>query len=1044
MKVNYFFWIFIYSFFGFSQTIINEINQESFNNFTSSYNYTYWDSSWKISGANRSFSNQTSSYALNIDYTNLNINSLLINKTSATPTDAFHELKATTFQTNFSGNINYSILQNGVDMYQKSSTPTSFGRKDSQMAEYGTWCNRRFVSTNFTNSPAIEPYFTGIEFTNWHNRFKMTFHVKPTADITNGQLQFSVEIPSEYASVFSNNGIYGFADTDNAGFVLKTGSSGTTFTVTGNIITVTTASQNLVSYIPYQVSILFYTLKENLSTTYQQTFNQEEQVTISASQTSPNASGNDSISYNTDEGIHYLDIPRYGMGYNNCTQTDVIQNINVSIQNTSAIEKRVRLCFRQIPNVNVVGFNSILRNANGDPSGFPLQVSKNWHNGTAQLFSGSWIKEYTEIMIPANTNLNFMYTRTGAKWGETYTASSHQLSVVGAGVPRGGWLEAALGGFGENVTHSPDYEYGSSNVCDVRPFLVTNTNYGGNSQECFWTGNAGGMDMWVYEDATGSRKYQSQVKTRFNKYSPNLTETSISAISSDEKLKLDYTFYLNRSDDFTRVYYKVKIEALANASFNRFDIFQLGGDIYNIHNTQSVVYGNDTGTLGQFTPTNNGSNNYTNNEIALTGANPWLWAGDGLYYTGANSGININTNNAMIIRDYKASFNGTVNNTPYLRERSSSIGFSASWVNNPTSYCLVPPPGTTSFTTGDSIELLVEIAILPKMDGDYYGPNTNFSSALATHGNAYNLLYREALGNKIIASSSTNTINTEYPLTVETIGNTGMVVITGGKGYVPLVFSGLTSITNPKLWKTKNSCWELVDQSVSGKDFWQANYIQESGTYQLIYNVNQDIANDDTAIIKYYLGETPPEIAIVSQSNHNSMGWSLDTAINANIGDTIYFGPQVTENSITTIGNNGSWTWLGPNGYSANERAVLINPLDASHHGIYTVTFTDEFGCSASQEFQIVLPTLSVNEFNSNQNTIKVYPNPTKNKTNIILKDGTIETVKLYNILGQELTKNIIIDLKTTKEVSLSLRDLTTGIYFVKLNNKYIVRIIKI
>ena len=112
-----------------------------------------------------------------------------------------------------------------------------------------------------------------------------------------------------------------------------------------------------------------------------------------------------------------------------------------------------------MPNVNVVGFNSLIRNNNGDPSGLPLQVSKNWHNGTEQLFSGSWIREYTEIVVPANTTVHFDYTKTGAKWGETYCVSSHQLSVVGAGIPRGGWLEAALGSFGESVTHSPDYDW---------------------------------------------------------------------------------------------------------------------------------------------------------------------------------------------------------------------------------------------------------------------------------------------------------------------------------------------------------------------------------------------------------------------------------------------------------------------------------------------------------------------------------------------------------------------------------------------------------
>ena len=116
-----------------------------------------------------------------------------------------------------------------------------------------------------------------------------------------------------------------------------------------------------------------------------------------------------------------------------------------------------------------------------------------------------------------------------------------------------------------------------------------------SAQECSWTGNTGGSDMWVYTNENNQRIYQSQVKTRFQRYSPNLTETSISAYSSDNKLKLDYTFYLNRSDYFLRVYYKIKVKALEATAFNRFDIFQLGGDVYNLHKAQTVVYGNDEG-----------------------------------------------------------------------------------------------------------------------------------------------------------------------------------------------------------------------------------------------------------------------------------------------------------------------------------------------------------------------------------------------------------------------------------------------------------------
>jgi hypothetical protein len=41
---------------------------------------------------------------------------------------------------------------------------------------------------------------------------------------------------------------------------------------------------------------------------------------------------------------------------------------------------------------------------------------------------------------------------------------------------------------------------------------------------------------------------------------------------------------------------------------------------------------------------------------------------------------------------------------------------------------------TTSFTAGDKIELLAEVVVLPKMDGDYY-PNLNFNVLALLHGN---------------------------------------------------------------------------------------------------------------------------------------------------------------------------------------------------------------------------------------------------------------------------------------------------------------------
>ncbi len=937
----------------FAQTTLNEINTASYNNYKDTYNYTYWDENWRTPSVDRTFSNQTDSYAFNIDYTNLGINSLLIDESPATKKEAFNALNSSTFANMYAGNIDYSILQNGVPVYTKSSTPSSPGIRDSQLAEYGVWFNKRFVDTNFTPAAPTEPYFTGVEFATWHNRIKLTFHVRPTTNIVNANLQFAVDMPTQYSTILNAGNVYGFALPSDKGFAVKAGASAAIFNVVGNRIIVLSPFQTLLAGQSYEVSILLHALPENLAADYATAFDEEAAINITGTQTSPNADNiTDDVTYDSDQGLHYIDVPRVNMGYFNCALADEQQSIDFSLQNSSSDEKRVRLCFRRIPNVNVTGFNSLICNANGDPAGLPLQVSKNWHNSPVQLFSGSWIREYTEVLVPANTTLNFTYKSTGAKWGETYSASSHQLSVVGSGIPRGGWLEAALGTFGETITHSPDYMFGNTNGADIRPFLVTNGAYGGDSQQCGWTGNVGGTDMWVYENDTDTRIYQSEIKTDFKKYSPNLTETTIGTVSSDRKFKWDYTFYLNRSDDFTRIYYKVNIEALQDASFNRFDIFQLGGDNYNVHNTQSVVYGNDAGMQGAFSPTNDGSNDYTTSEIALTGSNPWLWAGDGLYFNGASlylgsGGIDIDTNNGMIIRDYKATFDGVADNTPYVRERSSSTGFSATHGNNPTSYCLVTPPSVNAFKAGDKIELLVEMVVLPKQAVDYYGPNANFLNALTTYGNSYELLYRESLGNQIIASSPTNTVHTSYPLTVETINNTGVVNITGGRGYVPLVFSGLTSITDPVLWMAEDNCWELVDQSVHGKDFWQAEFDVESCTYNLIYNVNQDRANDATAETCYYLGDTPPDMNLVIQTQVVGESWSLNSCVDAQVGtENVRLAPQITEFGVTSVATNANYVWEGPNGFSQASRVVDIYPVEADDLGAYTCIYTSEkTGC---------------------------------------------------------------------------------------------------
>ena len=1017
-----------------SQTLY-ELNAESFDNFSENYNYTYWKENWMTGGAPRNFVNHTNRFALDVDYTNLNVNSLLVGTFPNGRKNGFHALHDVLFPANYQGNLGYAILQNGSMLYEKSSSPTSTGYLDSQMAEFGVWRNTRFVSANHTGGAPVDPYFTGIEFSTWHDRLKMTYHVKPTSDISNGQLSFTFQVPAAYTE-YSNSGmIHAFGLPSDQGFAIKAGETVDSIEVIGNQFTIFSEQENMMMNESYEISLIFYAITIGWSASYSTIFGHEDSIVVSANQTAPYASTLTDITYDADQGVHYVSLPRINMGYFNCGLVDGQQRIDFELINPSSEERRVRLCLFREPNVNVTGFNSLICNGNGDPSGLPLQISKNWHTTTSQLFSGSWINEYTEIILPGNTTMNFQYKSTGAKWGETYSASSHQLSVAGVGIARGGWLEAALGTFGESITHSPDYEFGKTNGADVRPFLVTNQAYGGTSSQCGWTGNVGGIDMWVYYDGSNVRRYQSQVKTDFKKYSPNLTETSVSAISSDEKLKLDYTFHLNRSDDYNRIYYRVKIKALDNTAFNRFDIFQLGGDIYNIHNTQQVAYGNDTGRVAQFVPTNDGSNDYTTVAIALEGSDPWIWAGDGLNYTGATSGIDIDCNNGLIIRDYKGVFNGVPNDTPYFRERSSSQGFSSSHGTNPTSYCLVPPPGVTSFSTGDSIEFLAEVVILPKQAVDYYGTNQNFTNALTAFGNSFELLLREVKNNQIKAASPTHAFDSIYPLSVQTSNDEALLDLHGGVGYVPVVFTELTEVDDPNLWVAEDSCWQLVDQSVHGKDYWQAEYNENTGLFDLIYNVNQDRAGDSLAKTRYYLGDTPPVLELVTQSMISGQPVSDSSVVLVHPGvDSLTLSPQVSILGVVDSNAIGSWSWTGPSGFTSTGRELNFYPVILSDSGTYTVTYVAH-GCSTSVSFHIV-PQLPTDDLSliGRVHDVVLYPNPAADQVAIeFSKIYEFAQIDLFDNLGRLLLKKEIESIQTTQ---LFFKQLSRGKYTIRIRTE--------
>ena len=73
----------------------------------------------------------------------------------------------------------------------------------------------------------------------------------------------------------------------------------------------------------------------------------------------------------------------------------------------------------------------------------------------------------------------------------------------------------------------------------------------------------------------------------------------------------------------------------------------------------------------------------------------------------------------------------------------------------------------------------------------------------------------------------------------------------------------------------------------------------------------------------------------------------------------------------------------------------------------------------------------SVDFNNLRNNQIEIYPNPTENQITVIGNESELETLIIYNLLGQDVTNKTIIQ-RLNKKVIINLNKLSEGTYYIK------------
>jgi hypothetical protein len=507
---------------------------------------------------------------------------------------------------------------------------------------------------------------------------------------------------------------------------------------------------------------------------------------------------------------------------------DALERVKLVLANPTDDEQLARLMFektaggiKQRIGSPITGVSAILRDAHGEPTGIPVQLSKNWHNEPdGGVYRGQWFHGISQVRLPPGAKVELELTLAYGHWGGVPAASHAQLCLIGWGSNQL-WDESALGAWGESICYDPDQIQANSTITDVRPLMVRSMHTG---QPWGWTVNVGGGDFFRLFDVTGKRVGHTTVRTTYHRHGPCLTEVTYAA-RSGPSITHATTVSLARSDDVVRGVYRLRVDVNKATDFSRLVIFQVGCDTYNYSRERQFALGNETGLLKEW-EAQWGGNRYRTAPVELTGRAAWA-----SLHAAAPSQKDERSawaNRGIVLRAWKARLGGQ-DASPWIAEHGLTLHRTDS-----STLDIVPPPGVTRLEAGDFVEATIEHVAVPQFAEDYYGPSAALRSALAQDENTWRMIYREAKGNDRRVEMKTGSLRRTQPaITVDVVNDAAEFTLTGGLGYVPLTFAGLTSPSGYTLWMDD----EPVNQSIHGNDFWQTDFDPATQRWSQTFNV---------------------------------------------------------------------------------------------------------------------------------------------------------------------------------------------------------------
>lgn len=213
--------------------------------------------------------------------------------------------------------------------------------------------------------------------------------------------------------------------------------------------------------------------------------------------------------------------------------------------------------------------------------------------------------------------------------------------------------------------------------------------------------------------------------------------------------------------------------------------------------------------------------------------------------------------------------------------------------------------------------------------------------------------------------------------------------------------------------------------------------------YNYLVAPNGDIYNGRDG---YQYGDDNVIGAHMCARNTNTMGICL-------LGNYHNTGYLPSDTAIASINQLITWKLF---------KEQLLNPFDSSLHPInnpkgflgviaghregcdsgYTVCPGDQYFQSITNRVKMKVASelnncmpIGVNQLK--QLNIIIYPNPVDNNIIHIKSNYIIQNIQLYDVTGK-----VILEINKIDDFAVELKDLSNGIYFIRINNEYLQKII--